>query len=69
MSEPGPPPEHNPDESKKPPPRRMPFSTPPPAPTSWWKTIPGQLALVAFLFGAIVILCGLMGIIGPRSLK
>lgn len=47
--------------------RRVPFSQPPEQPTSWWKTVPGQLALVAMLFGGIVILCGLLGVIGPRS--
>lgn len=45
----------------------MPLSDPPP-PKTWWHTIPGQLSLVAMLIGAIVILLGLMGVIGPRSL-
>lgn len=48
-------------------PMRMPLSTPPPAPTSWWKTIPGQLALVVILGGALVIALGLMGVLGPLS--
>lgn len=47
---------------------RMPLSGPPPKPTSWWKTVPGQLALVVMLFGGIVIFCGLVGVLGPRSL-
>lgn len=29
--------------------------------------MPGQLALVAMLFGAIVILCGAVGVIGPYA--
>lgn len=45
-----------------------PLSNPPPKPTSWWKTIPGQLALVAMFVGGIVIVLGLAGVIGPRSL-
>jgi hypothetical protein len=47
--------------------RRMPFSDSPPKPTSWWKSVPGQLFLVVVLFAAIFILFGLMGIIGPHS--
>lgn len=50
-------------------PSRAPFSRPPAAPKSWWGTVPGQLALVAMLGGAIVIALGLMGIIGPLSLR
>jgi hypothetical protein len=46
----------------------VPFSRPPAPATSWWKTIPGQLALVAMLVGAIVIFLGLIGAIGPYSL-
>jgi hypothetical protein len=52
---------------REPRPSRMPLSQPPPAPRSWWGTIPGQLSLVVMLFGAIVILFGLLGIIGPLS--
>jgi hypothetical protein len=48
-------------------PSRAPFSQPPAKPRSWWGTIPGQLALVAMLGGAIVIFLGLIGIIGPLS--
>lgn len=44
-----------------------PFSEPPPKPKSWWGTIPGQLALVAMLIGAIIIFLGLAGVIGPRA--
>lgn len=48
-------------------PSRVPLSQPPAAPTSWWKTIPGQLSLVVLLGGAIVITLGLLGVIGPLS--
>lgn len=48
-------------------PSRVPLSRPPAAPTSWWKTIPGQLSLVAMLVGGIVIFLGLIGVIGPLS--
>lgn len=48
----------------------VPLSQPPPQPTSWWKTIPGQLALVFLvLVLPCVITLGLLGIIGPRSLR
>lgn len=50
-------------------PPRAPLSQPPAAPRSWWGTIPGQLALVAMLGGGIVIALGLMGIVGPLSLR
>jgi hypothetical protein len=56
------------DPEPRQPPSRVPFSRPPAEPKSWWGTIPGQLALVAILIGAIVIVLGLMGVIGPRSL-
>jgi hypothetical protein len=48
-------------------PPRVPFSRPPAKPRSWWGTVPGQLALVAMLGGAIVIFLGLIGVIGPLS--
>jgi hypothetical protein len=46
---------------------RAPLSEPPAKPRSWWGTIPGQLALVAMLVGAIVIALGLAGVVGPLS--
>lgn len=48
-------------------PPRVPFSRPPAKPRSWWGTVPGQLALVTMLGGAIVIFLGLIGVIGPLS--
>lgn len=53
---------------------RFPLSTPPAKPqptvkpTNWWRTIPGQLAILAMLAGLVVILLGVMGVIGPNSL-
>jgi hypothetical protein len=41
------------------------LSTPPEKPTNWWRTIPGQLAIVAMLGGLVLILCALFGAIGP----
>lgn len=49
-------------------PSRMPLAQPPRPPRSWWGTIPGQLALVAVFVGAVVIVLGLLGVIGPQSL-
>lgn len=46
---------------------RIPFSRPPGQPRTWWGSIPGQLALVAMLVGAVVIGLGLLGVIGPLS--
>lgn len=47
---------------------RVPFSSPPPKPRSWWGTGAGQFALIVMLIGAIVIVLGLAGVIGPESL-
>lgn len=47
---------------------KAPLSEFPQKPTSWWKSVPGQLALVAMLIGAIVILLALGGFIGPAPL-
>lgn len=61
-------PDREPDRSpRRPSSFRAPLSQPPAPPTSWWKSIPGQLALVVILGGGFVILLGLLGIIGPLS--
>lgn len=36
--------------------------------TSWWKTVPGQLAVLVIVGGAIIILLGLAGVVGPDSM-
>jgi hypothetical protein len=38
-----------------------PLSEPPRKPTSWWKTIPGQLSILTMLIAAVLILCQLSG--------
>lgn len=40
---------------------RPPLSEPPRKPTNWWKTIPGQLAILTMIIGAVLILCQLSG--------
>lgn len=50
-------------------PSRMPLARPPAQPRTWWGTVPGQLALVAMFVGGIVIVLGLMGVVGPLSLR
>ncbi len=54
---------------REPRPFSAPLSSPPPTPKSWWGTIPGQLALAAILGGVIVIGLGLLGVIGPLSMR
>ena len=41
------------------------FFDPPPRPTNWWKSLPGQAAILVITGGVIVIVLALTGIIGP----
>ena len=44
----------------------IPFNEPPKKPEGgWWKSIPGQAAIVVIGFGVLMIICALLGIIGP----
>jgi hypothetical protein len=45
----------------------IPLSTPPVRPANWWKSLPGQAAILAMAIGVIVIALGLFGVIGPRT--
>jgi hypothetical protein len=62
-------PDRTPRRPREPAQTYMPLAQPPASPRSWWGSIPGQLALVAMLGGAIVIALGLMGVLGPLSAR
>jgi predicted lipid-binding transport protein (Tim44 family) len=62
-------PDRTPRQPREPAQTYMPFSRPPAKPKSWWGTMPGQLAVLAMLGGGFVILLGLLGIIGPLSMR
>ncbi|MDG4821287.1 hypothetical protein O7635_05395 [Asanoa sp. WMMD1127] len=36
-------------------------------PTNWWKTVPGQGAIVVIAGGAFLILMAVVGVIGPHA--
>jgi hypothetical protein len=42
---------------------RFPLSDPPKKPTSWWKSIPGQLAILVMIGALIWIILGATGVI------
>jgi hypothetical protein len=44
-----------------------PLSSPPPRPTNWWRTIPGQLAILVVAFGVVLILCQVLGVVDVRG--
>lgn len=47
--------------------RSFPLSQPPTKPSNWWKSVPGQLAIMVMAIGLFVILLGAFGVIGPRA--
>ena len=41
----------------------VPMSEPPKKPTNWWRTVPGQTAILVVCAGVLLILCQLLGIV------
>lgn len=46
---------------------KVPFSRPPVRSANWWKSVPGQLAIVVMVGGLIFILCRLGGVFDTPS--
>jgi len=44
-----------------------PLSSPPPEPSSWWRTIPGQLSILVMVLGLVLILCQVLGVVDVRG--